>query len=251
MNMVNSKIKGNIAESRILYEFVQRGVPVSIPYGDNERYDMIAEFNGKLNKIQIKFCGQESQDGSVVCMCYSTMTPLTERHKVSYANDVDFMAFFLYKWDVAILVPIQYIGTRMCLKVRKEPAKNNQQALVTFVDDFTFDKIITQTVQDDIRSECMDVKRNINRCVDCGCMISRGATRCYNCENTERHKLANERIPVDRDELKVLIRDEPFTVIGERYRVTDNCVRKWCKKYNLPYRASDIKKYTDDEWNNI
>lgn len=30
--------------------------------------------------------------------------------------------------------------------------------------------------------------------------------------------------------------------------VTDNAVRKWCKKYNLPYKVSDIKKYSDEEW---
>ena len=48
---MNSKKKGDIGESRILYEFVKRGIQVAIPFGDNARYDLIAEFNGKLNKI--------------------------------------------------------------------------------------------------------------------------------------------------------------------------------------------------------
>ena len=49
--MTHTKDKGSIGEAIILTEFLKRGVPVSLPFGDNERYDMIAEFNGKLNRI--------------------------------------------------------------------------------------------------------------------------------------------------------------------------------------------------------
>jgi len=51
---MNSKNKGNIGESQALAEFTKRGIQVSIPFGDNARYDLIADFNGKLNKIQVK-----------------------------------------------------------------------------------------------------------------------------------------------------------------------------------------------------
>ena len=39
-----------------------------------------------------------------------------------------------------------------------------------------------------------------------------------------------------------------FTAIGKKYNVSDNAVRKWCDKYNLPRKASEIKKYSDEEW---
>jgi hypothetical protein len=32
------------------------------------------------------------------------------------------------------------------------------------------------------------------------------------------------------------------------YGVTDNAVRKWCDKYDLPRKAKDIKAYSDEEW---
>ena len=35
------------------------------------------------------------------------------------------------------------------------------------------------------------------------------------------------------------------------YNVSDNAVRKWCVSYNLPKKSSDIKKITDEEWENI
>jgi len=54
-----------------------------------------------------------------------------------------------------------------------------------------------------------------------------------------------------REELKQLIRTMPFTRIGEKYKVSDNTIRKWCEKLNLPKKASVIKQYSDEEWSKI
>ena len=51
---MNSKNVGNIGEAKTLAKFVELGIPVYIPFGDNEKADLVAEFNGKLNKIQCK-----------------------------------------------------------------------------------------------------------------------------------------------------------------------------------------------------
>jgi uncharacterized protein YjcR len=56
---------------------------------------------------------------------------------------------------------------------------------------------------------------------------------------------------VTRNELKKLIRNTPFTKIGELYGVSDNTIRKWCEKYNLPKRSTEIKQITDIEWEKI
>lgn len=45
-----------------------------------------------------------------------------------------------------------------------------------------------------------------------------------------------------KEELEKLIISIPFTEIGERYGVSDNAVRRWCKYYDLPYRKKDINK---------
>ena len=49
---MNSKNIGNIGEAKVLTKFVELGFPVYIPFGDNEKADLIVEFNGKLNKIR-------------------------------------------------------------------------------------------------------------------------------------------------------------------------------------------------------
>jgi uncharacterized protein YjcR len=57
--------------------------------------------------------------------------------------------------------------------------------------------------------------------------------------------------PVTREELKQLIRTTPFTKIGEKYNVSDNAIRKWCIQYNLPTKKTEIKKYSNEEWEKI
>ena len=54
-----------------------------------------------------------------------------------------------------------------------------------------------------------------------------------------------------REELKQMIRIVPFRTIGQKYGISDNSIKRWCKTYNLPYRKKDINQYSDEEWNNI
>lgn len=57
--------------------------------------------------------------------------------------------------------------------------------------------------------------------------------------------------PLSRKELKKRIREKPFTSIGKEFRVSDNTIRKWCKKYNLPFQSRKIKEYSDSQWEKI
>lgn len=83
-----------------------------------------------------------------------------------------------------------------------------------------------------------------NRCVDCGKIICYESTRCVACQGKLQRKA--ERPP--REELKHLIRTQSFYAIGRMYGVRDNSIRKWCDKYNLPRKKTEINTYTDEEW---
>lgn len=60
--------------------------------------------------------------------------------------------------------------------------------------------------------------------------------------------ISKEQMLISREELKKLIRTTSFTQIGKQFGVSDNAIRKWCDKYNLPRKVSDIKKISDKDW---
>lgn len=142
---MNSKAKGDIGESYVLYEFIRRGIRVSIPFGDNARYDLVAEFNGKLNRIQVKYCDQLTANDSVVLPCASSRNHTTNKRYTTYQNDVDYFAFYIPAWNTAILVPIEVIGDKKSFLVRKTPPKK-EFTNVHILSDYAFDKILDVTV---------------------------------------------------------------------------------------------------------
>lgn len=79
-------------------------------------------------------------------------------------------------------------------------------------------------------------------CIDCGKEITSKAKRCVSCHNINVSKNSNKP---SKDILSSLIIKYPLTKIGEKYNVTDNTIRKWCKSYELPYKFKDIKLYKE------
>lgn len=89
--------------------------------------------------------------------------------------------------------------------------------------------------------------KTLHYCKRCGILITKYGTYCENCA----HILQRRADRPDRETLKKMIRNIPFTQIAENFKVTDNAVRKWCKSVNLPFRKKDIMQYSDLEWEKI
>ena len=87
-----------------------------------------------------------------------------------------------------------------------------------------------------------------NYCNECGSPISQGSTKCESCRHEEQKQEALDSRPVSREELKTLIRVESFRQIGKMFGVSDNAIRNWCIKYNLPKTKKEIKNISDEEW---
>lgn len=140
---MNSKDKGNIGEALAIAEFIKYNIPVSIPFGDNMRYDLIAEFNGKLNKIQVKYCNQHiTENNSIICPCSSSTNHTTNKYLSTYENDIDYFVFYLVEWNELLLVPIEHIGSKKTICFRKDEPKN-RQANVNLVQNFRFEVILS------------------------------------------------------------------------------------------------------------
>lgn len=77
-------------------------------------------------------------------------------------------------------------------------------------------------------------------CVDCGAEITKYGTRCSNCAKIYSRKVMRPTF----EELSNLLYESKgnFTKIGNKYGVSDNAVRKWCRSYNIPSKSRDYKK---------
>lgn len=100
--------------------------------------------------------------------------------------------------------------------------------------------------------EATNKKEAEYKCSKCGIQITRYSKSglCARCVQLGRTKNYIENKP-NREELKQLIRTTPFTKIAEQYHCSDNAIRKWCDKENLPRKKSDIMTYTDEQWSKI
>lgn len=84
----------------------------------------------------------------------------------------------------------------------------------------------------------------INHCKKCGVEINRQSYYCTECWRVLSRKVERP----SREELKQLIRNNTFTDLSIMFDVSDNAIKKWCKKYQLPHKVSDIKLISDEDW---
>lgn len=139
---MNTKRLGNIGEAVVLNEFVKRQIPVYIQFGDTEKADCIAEFNGKLNKIQVKTCEKCSKDKKWFSIKpYSTTTkngkPVIQKYTKS---EVDYFAIYCLELNILVFYPNENVPEQLIFRIVSP--KNNQKKGVKMVNDYTLDKIL-------------------------------------------------------------------------------------------------------------
>ena len=137
---MNTKRIGNIGEAKVLAEFVKWGIPIYIQFGDTERADYIADFNGKLNKIQVKTAEKLLKDrGSFIVHLYSLTTKNGKQVQTPYSKEeVDYFAIYCIESDTLILYPNNESAETVC--VRLCSTRNNQTRGTHYASDYTFDK---------------------------------------------------------------------------------------------------------------
>jgi hypothetical protein len=117
--------KGDVAEASVLSEFVSMEVDVSIPFGDNGRYDLVVDHpeNGLL-KLQIK--GSEQKDGRIRVNGTTVHTNSDGAKHKQYDGEFDYYAVFSYETEEVYLIEEDEVGTEMW--IREEPIESKYGA---------------------------------------------------------------------------------------------------------------------------
>ncbi|WP_440772023.1 group I intron-associated PD-(D/E)XK endonuclease [Natronorubrum sp. DTA28] len=91
--MRNSKQVGDETESRALTKLLECGYSVSIPFGDNDRYDLVVDDGGDLYRVQCK-TGWPNKTETMRFNTHSQTTRDGSYHEETYHGEVD--AFLVY-----------------------------------------------------------------------------------------------------------------------------------------------------------
>lgn len=130
--MLDSKQRGVFTELQCISAFCELGHKISIPYGENSRYDFIADVGGNLLRIQCK-SSHEVDDGVIKFSCRSTRVNSSGNISRRYtSNEIDY--FCTYYDNKCYLIPISECSIEK--KLRFNPPKNNQKVGVTYADEY-------------------------------------------------------------------------------------------------------------------
>lgn len=139
---MNTKRKGNKAEAVILSEFVKRGFPTMLPFGDNEKYDIVVEINGEFKSIQIKHGRYDNG-----CVKASVKHRADKDNSTTYIGKVDYIAIWCEEVNECYLLNLKTFLNKGEAILRIEPPKNNSSiSTVVWAKDYelrtTLDRII-------------------------------------------------------------------------------------------------------------
>jgi len=130
--MLETKQKGLVTELQCITYFYQLGYLVSIPYGENSRYDFIVDIGSKLLKVQCK-SSTLKEEGVIEFSCRSTRVNATENISRRYTKD-EIDCFCTFYEGKCYLVPVEECSTSK--KLRFIPPKNGQIVGINFAKDY-------------------------------------------------------------------------------------------------------------------
>lgn len=193
------------------------------------------DYNGVLKKIQVKTTEKlKNNECMIFEICRTNGFKCV--NKPYTPEEIDYYFLYCIENGWCGLLSIQESGSLRTVKMHFEFPKNNRFDGFKMQEDYAFDYKVNEI----ITGEIIKPTDNIIK------------LRCNNLkEEVNKNYINSINLKTTRETLKEQIRLLPFTQIAVLYGVSTTTIRKWCKVMNLPYRVSDIKDYSDEEWERI
>lgn len=136
--MAPLKKKGDLAELKVAADLADRGCSISFPYSEDCDYDLIADFEGTLHRVQVKYTESDGQVVGVRCRSHSLTNGKIRRTKNYTAATVDWIAVYDRTSDRCYYIPACELGSgRSQLHLRLAPARNGQRIGIREARDYT------------------------------------------------------------------------------------------------------------------
>ncbi len=142
---VSTKYLGNLTELQCITRFYELSFPVSIPYGDSEKYDMILDVSGKLYRLQCKHANpHKNNDGIIdyitICTTWSSGYTRNRPYKINQYSKEDCYYFVTHYEGKNYLIPVEQCSNEKTLRII--PPKNDQIKGINFLKDFVDEEVL-------------------------------------------------------------------------------------------------------------
>jgi len=139
----NTKLIGDISEIKIAAALVEAGYRVFFPFGENHRYDLLAEDeSGSFHRIQVKTGRLRS--GVIVFRCYSVHETPKGLIMQRYAGQIDYFGIYCPENRQCYLVPVQHVGSNGYLRI--QPCENAQRKKIRWAETYLIPSRGTEAV---------------------------------------------------------------------------------------------------------
>jgi PD-(D/E)XK endonuclease len=132
------KKKGDLAELKVAADLVARGCQLYIPFGEDSDYDLLADFEGRFHRVQVKYTKSDGRVISVKCSSHSLTGGKIRSTKHYTMTMIDWIAVFDATTDRCYYIPSRVLGTegRSELLLRLAPARNGQLLRIRRAEDY-------------------------------------------------------------------------------------------------------------------
>ena len=127
---MHKKTKGSVAELAVALRLMKEGWQVLIPYGENTRYDLVVERDGRFLRVQIKYV--TPKDGVLRVNCRSSNNWSVFQYT---SEDIDVIAAYDAQSEQSYFVPVAQLR-KGAIRLRPLPPKNHQTHQVRFAREF-------------------------------------------------------------------------------------------------------------------
>jgi hypothetical protein len=125
---------GHRSEAAILSELVRRGYAVLLPFGVNQRYDMVLDLHGEFVRAQCK-TGRLKQ-GAVRFRTQSTRSNTSQTVTRGYAGEAELFLVYCPEIDRIYAVPVDEAPVNSQMYLRVDPPINGQAHRVNWAKEY-------------------------------------------------------------------------------------------------------------------
>lgn len=209
--------QGDLGEARAIYELTRLGFVISKPLAVHIPYDLIADKDGQLYRIQVKTTRMRNRKEGAstsyqVSLCTSGGNTKVHTRKLFDPTLCDYV-FVMTTDDRCWLIPTSELGRMSCVSVgTSSESRYDQYQIAGWV----------------AKKDVVDVKPKIR--------VSQAGT--------------DRKIPpFTADELRAKVWEMPTTKVAQLYGLSDNGLSRWLKKWgiNKPPRGYWAKIYSEQK----